>query len=44
MNLIIRACGVKGGDPENINNLNNACSSMAVPLNECITLCKLELQ
>lgn len=33
VNFIIRACGVRGRGSEKINNLNNACISMASSLN-----------
>ena len=39
----IHSCGVRGGDREKLNNLNNVCSSMANPPNEFIALRKLEM-
>lgn len=35
--------GVLGSEKIN-NNINNACSSMAILLSEFITLCKLQLE
>ena len=43
MNVIIHAHGARvGGGGKINNNLNNACSSRAVPPHEFMTLCELE--